>query len=169
MATTDQAPQSFQELQAVTGMSPAELFQMATEWGFMKKESMLREAAEAKAQADREAADEEARRVSLEAQPKVKVEWIRQPATEHECVIGGRRYFGKGPIVNRAFTPPRVVKHGEVQELPAPVAVVLEEGGMVTVLEGRELCAWTPVPFMPGIQNGVPDPGNLKAWERLAS
>jgi hypothetical protein len=168
VSTTKQQeiPQSFTELQAATGLTPAELFQMATEWGFMKKQAMLDEARAAKEQAEREAAEEEARRTSIASQPLVTIEWEKTP-DEHSCNIGGRKYRGQGPLVNKAFTPPRKVKPGSRAQVPACDAVVLEEGGMATVVEGREHCVWTPTPFMPGVVDNIPR--TQREWEEKAA
>ena len=146
-------------------MDPAAIAAMAAELGELRERERQRALQEELARAKQEAAEEEARRVSISEQPLVTVEWERHPQ-EHSCNVGGRQYRGRGPLVNRATG--RKVKPGERQKVPACDAVVLEEGGFVTVVEGREHCVFTPVPFMPGVVDNMPDPADGGAWEKLA-
>lgn len=164
MSDTDEATQAPTN---VLGLNRSELDAILIEYGLLKERALRAEQEKTRADTEREAAEAEARRNSIAAVPLVTVEWERQPATRHECNISGRRYFGKGPLMNRAMNPPRKMRPGERTRMPVCDAVVLEEASFVTIVEGRELAEglWSPDQFLPGIQDNMPR--SDKEWEKL--
>lgn len=147
-------------------ISQQELNALLLELGMLKEKERHREQEQARVDSEREAAEAERQRVDIARVPLVTIEW-EKPPQEHSCTIGGRRYTGKGPLVHPATK--RKVKPGSRARIPACDAVVLDEAGFATIVEGRELCEgmWTPQPFMPGVVDNMPA-GDSKQWEKLA-
>lgn len=159
---TDTATETFNP----AALSEAELRGILIEFGLMKERERRREQEEAEAAAKLEAEKEAVRQASLEAYPFVTFEWTVTPQ-EYSCDIAGKQYRGRGPLKDAAG---RKVKPGSRQQIRAPHAVVLEEGGMGEIVDGREHCEgmWSPLGVMPGVIDNTPAPGNSKAWEDLA-